>query len=235
LPSCQKDESNQDSTVNLGNLPPTLLSKKEKLHGTVKDIDGNVYKTVKIGDHWYMAENLRTTRYNDGTPIPLVTGDAEWSDLTTPAFCWYNNDKKDEKTYGALYNWYVIRQVDENGISKVCPTGWAGIDWLAFTGVTYILGGEDVAGGKLKETGTKHWEFPNIGATNEVGFTALPGGRRLPDGTFENIGTDGYWWFTKIVRPGQVVSETINYNSAGIVREDLSENYGYSIRCFQWN
>jgi uncharacterized protein (TIGR02145 family) len=139
----------------------------------VSDVDGNTYKVVIIGTQVWMAENLKTTKYSDGTPIPLVTDNTAWSNLTTPGYCWYNNDSATiAQTYGALYNWYTVNT------GNLCPAGWhvpTDAEWTIL--ITY-LGGEDVAGGKLKEAGTAHWSSPNTGATNETGFTALPGGFR---------------------------------------------------------
>jgi uncharacterized protein (TIGR02145 family) len=138
---------------------------------TVTDIDGNIYHTVTIGTQVWMVENLKTTKYRNGDPIPNVTGNA-WAALTTGAYCWYNNDAATYKaTYGALYNWYAV--ADSRNIA---PTGWHVPTDAEWTTLTTFLGGESVAGGKLKETGTNHWTSPNTGATNETGFTALPGG-----------------------------------------------------------
>ena len=149
----------------------------------VTDMDGNTYKTIRIGQQIWMAEDLKTSKYNDGTAIPLVTNNTEWAELTTPGYCWYNNDAATYKaTYGALYNWYTVNT------GKLCPTGWhvpTDAEWAIL--ITY-LGGESVAGDKLRETGT-------TGATNESGFTALPSGYRYDNGTFYYIGDElGAWW-----------------------------------------
>lgn len=158
-------------------------------YGTVTDIDGNTYKTIQIGTRVWMAENLKTTRYNDEVAIPLVTDGTEWSNLTTHGFSWYENSPEAYKdVYGALYNWYAVTS------GKLCPEGWhvfteQELDALS----TYLGGGEDV-GSKLKETGSVHWELPNPSAANESGWTALPGGRRVNDGLFAAIGFVGYWW-----------------------------------------
>ncbi len=139
----------------------------------VTDIDNNHYEAVRIGSQLWMAENLKTTRYNDGTPIPLVTDSLEWDNLVTPAYCWYRNDPVTYgETYGALYNLHVV----STGI--LCPSGWHVPSDAEWTVLSDYLGGESVAGGKLKEAGTTHWYTPNAGATNETGFTALPGGIR---------------------------------------------------------
>ena len=173
--SCKKDDNS---------------SKKEENNSTtVTDIDGNVYHTVKIGAQTWMVENLRTTRYNDGTAIPLVTGNTAWGSLTTPGYCWYNNDQATYgSTYGALYNWYAVNR------GKLCPTGWHVATDAEWTQLTDYLGGVWVAGGKMKEAGLSHWESPNEGATNSSGFTALPGGHRISAGSFYLLALHALFW-----------------------------------------
>ena len=157
-------------------------------YGSVTDIDGNVYKTIQIGTQTWMAENLKTTKYNDGTSIPLVTGGTAWANLSTPGYCWYNNDAATYKAvYGGLYNWYTVNT------GKLCPQGWHMSSYDEWTTLATYLGGESVADGKLRETGTTHWQSPNTGATNESGFTALPGGLRFFDGVY-GIRSSGCWW-----------------------------------------
>lgn len=195
--------------------------------GVTTDINGNVYDTVVIGTQVWMKENLKTTKYNDGTPIPLVTDNAAWGALTSPGYCWYNNDEFIYKnTYGALYNWHAVNT------GKLCPSGWhvaTDADWNTLT--TY-LGGQDVAGGKLKATGTTHWENDNVGATNETGFTALPGGNRRTNGTFYWIGKDGYWWSPSNVPGSERYIRLLQGNSERISRSDFTEpQQGYSVRC----
>jgi uncharacterized protein (TIGR02145 family) len=163
-------------------------------YGKVSDIDGNDYKTIQIGIQEWMAENLKTTKYNDGNSIPNVTDFIEWSDLITGVYCWYKNDASAYKaTYGALYNWFTV------STGKLCPAGWhvpSDAEWTTLYG---YLGGAGVAGGKLKETGTTHWISPNTGATNSSGFTALPGGTLSlfndPDFSgWGDPGSSGIWW-----------------------------------------
>lgn len=193
---------------------------------TVTDIDGNVYHTVTIGTQVWMVENLKTTKYRDGTSIPNVTDNTAWSNLTTGAYCDYNNTPSNSSTYGRLYNWYAATDAH-----NIAPTGWhvpTDADWSTLT--TY-LGGESVAGGKLKEIGTTHWQSPNTGATNEVGFTALPGGYRYDDGAFYGIGSDGYWWSaTEYDATYAWDLGMFNYGSNvdhyGGIKED-----GFSVRC----
>jgi uncharacterized protein (TIGR02145 family) len=194
---------------------------------TVSDIDGNFYKTVKIGTQLWMAENLKTTKYNDGTAIPNVTDGTAWGGLSTPAYCWYNNDATTYKaTYGALYNWYVVKT------GKLCPTGWHVHTDAEWTTLTTFLGGESVAGGKLKETGTTHWQSPNTGATNETGFTALPGGyRNLGGGAFSWVGLGGYWWGSSEIGAGSAWFRSVYYYGSVAYHSLNAEGYGYSVRC----
>jgi len=195
---------------------------------TVKDIDGNVYKTVTIGTKVWMAENLKTTKYNDGTAIPLVADDKAWEALTTPAYCWYNNDATaNKKTYGALYNWYTVNT------KKLCPTGWHVPSDAEWTTLTTNLGGESVAGGKLKETSTTHWQSPNTGATNETGFTALPSGYRSSSGTYNYIGLNGYWWSSSEYSPPNAYSRSMNYYRSNVYRYSYYKQDGFSVRCLR--
>jgi uncharacterized protein (TIGR02145 family) len=158
--------------------------------GTVKDYEGNVYKTIKIGNQWWMTENLKSTKFNDGSAIQLITNNSTWSNLVSAGYCWYDNDAETYKSnYGALYNGYAVNT------GKLSPKGWhipTNTEWSTL--IDY-LGGDTIAGGKLKEKGLVHWHNPNTGATNLVGFVALPGGYRInTDGTFEGLGDNGYWW-----------------------------------------
>jgi uncharacterized protein (TIGR02145 family) len=192
---------------------------------TLTDIDGNVYSTVTIGTQTWMAENLKTTKYNDDTAVPNVTDETEWANLTTGAYCWYDNNASAYKaTYGALYNWYAINT------GKLCPTGWhvpSDAEWLTLEN---YLGGEDVAGGKLKEAGTTHWLSPNTGATNETGFTGLPGGFRWDWGTeFWPIGQSGFWWLA--TEPYAWHLDTGGTIILGV--DILPEKIGASVRCLK--
>jgi len=196
---------------------------------TLDDIDGNSYRTVQIGDQVWMAENLRTTRYNDGTPIARVEYYDEWAELTLPAYCWYNNDSLNGEAYGALYNGYVI----ESG--KLCPDGWhvpADEDWSA---LETTLGGPEVAGGALKEVGTDAWKTPNTGASNKSGFTALPGGYRSYNGTFNLVRTYGFWWSSSLKSwysaPPRFLYREILYNDQIVLRDIAEHKNGLSVRC----
>ncbi len=202
---------------------------------TVKDIDGNVYKTVTIGSQVWLKENLKTTRYNDGTIIPMVSDGKAWKVLTTPAYCWYNNDKTAYKNeYGALYNWYTVNT------NKLCPVGWhvpTDAEWRTLT--TY-LGGESVAGGKMKEKGTTHWESPNVGATNESGFTAISSGFRNKAGEFDYSGSNvdifhsnGYWWSSTGLYFYNAYYRRL-YHTLNDIYSSLSDKrFGFSVRCLR--
>ena len=194
--------------------------------GTVTDIDGNVYNTVTIGTQVWMVENLKTTKYRDGTSIPNVTDNISWSNLTTGAYCDYSNTPSNSATYGKLYNWYAATNAH-----NIAPTGWhvpTDADWTTLT--TY-LGGEGVAGGKLKETGTTHWQSPNIGATNETGFTALPGGYRRYYGPFVSVGFFGYWWSATENYATFAWSRYMSYDDSDVYRDTDGKELGFSVRC----
>lgn len=193
----------------------------------LKDVDGNVYTTVTIGTQTWMVENLKTTKYNDGTAIPLVTDNTAWSNLTTPGYCWYNNDVGTYKnTYGALYNSYTVNT------DKLAPTGWHVATDAEWSTLTTYLGGEGVAGGKLKESGTTHWTSPNTGATNEWGFTALPGGCRFGIvGFFDDIGDNSRLWSATVVGVVGSWARYMDYDNAGVHRVEYPKYYGFQVRC----
>jgi len=155
----------------------------------VEDKNGNCYQTVQIGTQRWMGQNLRTTKYSNGNDIANVTALPDWSSLTSGAWSHYNNNSQFEIPYGKLYNWYAVSDP-----RKLCPTGWRMPNESDFTILTTYLGGESVAGGKLKEVGTEHWNTPNTAATNETKFTAIPGGYRAYDVNFSHMGIGGYIW-----------------------------------------
>lgn len=195
----------------------------------IVDRDGNVYQQIIIGTQVWMSSNLKTTRYNDGTLIPNITDPADWSGLSTDGYCWYNNDAVTYKnSYGALYNWYSVNT------GKLCPDGWHVPTDSEWTTLTDYLGGESNAGGKLKETGTWHWLSPNLGATNETGFTALPGSFRDQDGSFsDNFGRNGYWWSTSESGVNNAWSRYLHYNLGSVGRGDDIKKDGFSVRCIK--
>lgn len=207
--------------------------------GIVTDIEGNVHRTIKIGNQWWMAENLKTTKYATGTDIPLVTGTSNWDALTetSKAFCWYNDDINNKETYGALYTWAASMNgatsstANPSGVQGVCPTGWHLPSDAEWTELTDFLGGETEAGGKLKETGTSHWTTPNTGATNETGFTALPGGDRYHDGTFYDVGNYAGWWSTTEFSTTNAYYRSMFYDYSYVGRYTTRKEVGFSVRC----
>jgi len=212
--------------------------------GTVTDIDGNVYKTVKIGNQWWMAENLRVTHYATGDPIPNVTDNTEWKNLTTGAWCAYKNDDNNIETYGLLYNWYAI-----NDSRNIAPAGWhvptdeewkelemhLGMSQSEAGGIGCYRGTDE--GGKMKATGTIEngdglWYAPNTGATNESGFTALPGGfRSCSYGSFGGIGSEGYWWSATEYSSAVALHRFLCYNHSEVYRGNIRKQAGFSVRC----
>jgi uncharacterized protein (TIGR02145 family) len=210
----------------LGNI--LISCEKDPETGTIKDVDGNVYKTVRIAGHWWMAENLKVTKFNDDQSIPNVNDNTQWSSLTTAAYSWYNNDEPGYKnTYGALYNWYAVSS------GRVCPIGWHVPNNSEWISLTNSLGGETVAGGKLKETGTIHWETPNTGASNTTWFTALPGGYRGISGSFINILQYGYWWSSTEFNENDALRQSIGYNVTDFSKTNDPKNFGFSVRCMR--
>ncbi|MDP1994282.1 MAG: fibrobacter succinogenes major paralogous domain-containing protein, partial [Ignavibacteria bacterium] len=194
----------------------------------VTDYDGNTYKTVKIGDQVWMAENLRTTKYNDGVEIPNIVNDNSWGKLKTPGYCWGNYNMTNRNLFGIWYNWYVVNT------KKLAPTGWhipTAAEWKTLQ--TY-LGGESVAGGKMKVKGTAYWFSPNIGATNESGFSAYPVGYRNYDGVDFNMPGDlASFWASDEFDASDAIGTRLTAD-----REDfrvfdfgVSKTYGYLIRC----
>jgi uncharacterized protein (TIGR02145 family) len=208
--------------------------------GTIEDAAGNIYRTIGIGSQIWMAENLKTSKFNDGSTIPMGIDNDDRPYLSVPGYSWYNNDSSTYKeTYGALYNWYAV----ETG--KLCPVGWHVAydgDWsqmILSLDPNAILNDHDnlesqIAGGKLKEAGTIHWLSPNMGATNETGFTALPGGARHGDGTFYGIGSRGFWWISG--SSSELGSyQYMYYAHSGLERYSMYKNYGCSVRCLKDN
>ncbi|MFC1734016.1 fibrobacter succinogenes major paralogous domain-containing protein, partial [candidate division KSB1 bacterium] len=197
--------------------------------GTVTDIDGNVYQTVTIGTQIWMAENLKTTKYRDGTSIISAPNISTWSTITIGAYSNYDNDPSNSSTYGRLYNSYAVTDTH-----NICPSGWhvpSDAEWTTL--VTY-LGGNSVAGGKLKETGTAHWTSPNTGATNESGFTALPGGYRRFSGAYFDLSHLGFWWTST---SNSTIEETryrrMNWDGSEIDGGQMEWKNGCSVRCLK--
>jgi uncharacterized protein (TIGR02145 family) len=200
-----------------------------------KDGDNIYYPVVTINTQVWMAENLKTTKYNDGYDIQNIILHSDWFTQYEGAYCDFDDTPSNSNTYGRLYNWYTVdnnaaTKFYSNGGRNVCPTGWhipTDAEWTTL--ITY-LGGEEVAGGKLKETGTDHWVI-NTAATNETGFTALPGGYREGGGTYRDIGWESYCW--SATESGEIsgYGRFMYYDHSGAYRPNLGKIYGFSVRC----
>jgi uncharacterized protein (TIGR02145 family) len=187
------------------------------------------YPTVVLGNgQEWMAENLRTTTYRNGDPIPNVTYNTQWQSLTSGAWAHYNHDSQYENPYGKLYNWYAV-----NDPRNVCPVGWHVPTDGEYTLLTDYLGGASVAGGKMKSTGTQYWQIPNQDATNESGFSGLPGGLRLSDGTFYNVGYGGDWWSSTVLSTSSAWDRYLDYSYGFVDRSSPSKQHGFSVRCLR--
>ncbi|NOU19668.1 MAG: hypothetical protein HOO91_19090 [Bacteroidales bacterium] len=188
---------------------------------TVTDIDGNVYHTVKIGSQVWMVENLRVTKYNDGSSIPNVT-DNSWLSLTTGAYCWYNNDQTFMNPYGAMYNWYAVNT------GKLAPIGWHVPTLAEWNTLSSYVGG---ACGALKEIGLTHWFSPNGDATNGTGFTAVPSGSRV--NVFVNMGYFSQWWSATQLNSTSSYEWTLRYNDGAHFYSDNGKAVGDAVRCIK--
>lgn len=200
-------------------------------YGTMTDQEGNTYRTIAIGTQVWMAENLRTTVYRNGDPIPVITGDNQWVALTTGARCNYYNESAYVAVYGSLYNWYTV-----NDSRNLAPAGWHVATDADWTTLTSFLGGENVAAKELKETGTIHWQSYDMthNATNSSGFTALPGGFRYEiymGRTFWYMDFYGRWWSATEYDATEAWSREMYTGEDKVGRFESGKLYGYSVRC----
>jgi len=196
--------------------------------GTVTDIDGNVYNTIKIGNQIWMKENLKVTHYRDGTAIQNVSDGWDWWHVSTGAYCEYENLSSNGSTYGKLYNWYAVN----TGI--LAPTGWHVPTEAEWTVLENFLGNASTAGGRLKEAGTNHWQSPNVEATNATGFTGLPGGERTSTGSFFNLTYSGYWWAnTEGTDIAYGRYHWLDFNSGFLLKNEDYKVDGCSVRCIK--
>ncbi|MBT3252174.1 MAG: hypothetical protein HN729_09955 [Candidatus Marinimicrobia bacterium] len=206
----------------------------------ITDIDGNIYKTVKIGNQIWMAENLKASHYMNGDSIYLELRNDQWSNLKTGAFCYYDNDPENIENFGYLYNWYVVS--DER---QVCPENWHIPTEMEFEELEGYLGMDAIdiqkfgwrgndQGGKLKDENTFLWDPPNVGATNESGFSAIPGGfRRRRSGAYEGINDGCYIWSSTDYIFDEVSHRVLSYFTSNIYHSGIHKSNGMSIRCIQ--
>ncbi|MGX1928728.1 fibrobacter succinogenes major paralogous domain-containing protein [Flagellimonas sp. 2504JD4-2] len=215
--SCSSSNENQETEA------PVIQT------GTLQDIEGNVYKTVKIGAQWWMAENLKTTKYNDGQEILHEIINLNWFNNKSGAYAWYGNDSITyANTYGALYNWYAV------DTKKLCPTGWhipTQDDWI-----TLIQSAGDFAGMRLRESGHANWQKSDILDNNspesdKTRFAARPGGVRHSLGDFSLLGREGGWWSARLIEEGRAEKIRLRYNFVDMEFSTNYTNLGNSCRC----
>lgn len=191
--------------------------------------NGYTYASIVLGNgQEWMAENLRTTKYRNGDNITNVTDNAQWDLLTTGAWVHYSNDSQYENPYGKLYNWHAVADT-----RNVCPAGWHVPTDAEWTVLTNYLGGESVAGGKMKSTGTQYWQSPNQDATNESGFSGLPGGYRFSIGPFSHVGGYGGWWSSTEGNTYNAWTRDLDYSSGSVSRGYYGKGNGFSVRCLR--
>lgn len=187
-----------------------------------------MYKTVKIGNQEWMAENLKTTKYNDGTAIPNVTGDDAWMFLNSGAYCWYDNQISNKNTYGALYNWYAVKK------GKLCPTGWhvpSDAEWTTLITHLSFNGYRHTEGKALKAA--SEW-YNNGNGTDKYGFAAFPGGtRNYASGSFNYVGYYGYWWSFTESNTDHVYNLGMSYSYDYVSRSHNDKKLGFSVRCLR--
>lgn len=209
---------------------------------TVKDIDGNAYDTVKIGDQLWMVENLRTTRYRNGDTIPNVSDAAGWGSLTTGAYCNYNNAANNPSKYGRLYNWYAV-----SDSRNIAPVGWhvsTDADWATLQNYLIANGfnydgsttGNYIA--KSLAATTNWYTYPTLGTigydlskNNKSGFTALPGGYRISTGSFANMGYHAFWWTSTGSNSTNAFYRYLHFKSSSLTDYPSEKNWGRSVRC----
>jgi uncharacterized protein (TIGR02145 family) len=197
-------------------------------YGSMTDQDGNVYKTIVVGTQEWMAENLKASHYRNGDAIALVNDNTTWQGVNTGATCFYNNDSAANNCpYGKLYNWYAASDV-----RNLCPTGWHVPSDAEWTTLTTFLGG-NVAGGKMKSTGTQYWISPNAAADNSSGFSGLPGGTRNLNGTFDEIGYGGGWWSSTESNTNNAWYRSLYYTNGNVGGWNYGKTFGVSVRCLR--
>ena len=219
----------------------------------VTDIDGNTYQSVTNCGLTFTKQNLNVSKYSDGTPIPQVTDPTQFANLTTGAWCYYNNDPANEAVYGKLYNWYAVAGIYDAASAanpalrkKLAPTGWhipSDADWINLINCLdpNADGGNNIpniAGGKMKSTGTYQeatslWLAPNTGATNESGFTGIPAGRFYNFGAFYFINRSAFWWSSSEKNTADAWGNYLNYTDGNAYRAFQNKYYGYSVRCLR--
>lgn len=218
------------NNVGTGYGPSVLLSTVPGItfnsnlqYNTMTDIDGNIYKTIEIGNQVWMAENLKVSRYRNGDSIPIVVDSSKWVGLSSGASCHYNQNLGYMPVYGKLYNWHVTED-----IRKIAPDGWhipTEGEWEIL--INYL---SNMQGNKLREKGSKHWKSPNTSASNESGFTALPAGFRYRNLGFDDLSFSANWWSAS-GNGTYATMFTLGYNQESMIKNLEYKINGYAIRC----
>ena len=226
--ACKK-ETNTPANSGKNTVDTTKIANQNPTSGygpNITDSEGNSYKTVKIGTQTWMAENLKVSKYSDGTTIPNIIDNTQWQKNTTGAWSYYN------AKYGKLYNWHAVSKTT-NGNKNVCPTGWhvpTDAEWKVLTD---YLGGDSIAGGKLKEVGTTSWKSPNTDATNTSLFTGLPGGYRFSLGYYDYVGNNGGWWSSTESNTYDAWYRSLGSYGGVAYWDGPNEEFGFSVRCLR--
>ncbi len=211
--------------------PPDNSFNPNIIYGTLQDEDGNVYKTVTIGTQTWMAQNLRTAKYNDGSPITKASDNTAWGAMTIGAYCTYDNtlDSTSITDYGFLYNFHAVNT------GNLAPRGWhipTKEDWETLIA---FAGGKDFAGAELKEAGNSHWNYHAITKNNDngMGMTALPGGYRVDNGVFYQIRIYGNWWTSSLYYSANAWVVSMPYTSNGVSLMHFGFLRGCSVLCIK--
>nr|WP_255494211.1 fibrobacter succinogenes major paralogous domain-containing protein [Hufsiella ginkgonis] len=196
---------------------------------TVSDVDGNTYRTVRIGNQLWMAENLRVTHYRDGSAILQLPANEAWRKAEDGAWCDYFNERENGKTYGHLYNWLAV-----NDVRGIAPAGWRVPSQEDIAELITYLKGDTIAASGLKEAGAAHWIDAGSNASGDSGFDALPGGYRSGiDGSFHTLKSNGYWWAATRSFELFAWSPRIFGSFADVDRDKSYYTYGFSVRCIK--
>jgi uncharacterized protein (TIGR02145 family) len=227
---------NGDSIINVQDiiLLVNIILWESEPEDVCEDIDGNVYETVWIGEQLWMAENLKVTHYNNGDAITHITNEEHWGSLDEGQYGVYDDEPTNANIYGNIYNWAVI-----GDIRGICPVGWHVPSDDEYTVLTDFLGGESVAGGKMKEAGLEHWNYDSdqisLEATNESGFTGLPAGHRNTNsGDYIYMGFYGYFWSSTENGSDLAWRRYLFHYSSGVARDTFGKPNGFSIRCLRY-
>lgn len=244
--SCKKESSNTSTNssnttnsnsitcINNPNINFTSTGNQiGKFSDCIKDVDDNTYKTVIIGTQTWMAENLKTSKYNDGTVIPKISDNTQWQNNLTGAWVYYFNDEDNNAKYGKLYNWYAVNKTS-NGNKNLCPIGWHVPTYSEWEILIDYLGGDNVAGDKMKEVGISSWNSPPTQSTNTSLFTGLPGGGRSYGGKlFSNLGQNGYWWSSTEINNSNAWIRFLDDDDGFADTNNFDKRHGFSIRCIK--